>query len=66
LEKTITQEEVKSMKLKGKPKCPVCDNPLTFIFEGSTGFSGEKCSRCKREYLVNTETLEVIKITKVS
>lgn len=62
----IAKSEVQKMKLKGKPKCPACGIPLTFIYEGSTGFLGEKCPRCKQEYLVNTGTLEVIKITKVS
>lgn len=66
MEKTITKTEVNKMKLKGKPKCPACGIPLTFIFEGSTGFSSEKCPRCKQEYLVNTGTLEVIKILKAS
>ncbi len=63
--KTIARSEVRKMKLRGKPKCPCCDIPLTFIYEGSTGMSGEKCPRCKQEYLIDTETLEVIKILKV-
>ena len=64
--KTITQEELRGMKLKGKPKCPACGIPLTFIYEGSVGLSSEKCPRCKQEYLVNTGTLEVIKILRAS
>ena len=47
------------MKLKGKPKCPLCKNPLIFVYEGSTGYSGVKCKRCNQQFLVNTETLEV-------
>lgn len=62
--RTITQKQLHEMKLKGKPKCPACGIPLTFIYEGSTGFSSEKCLRCKQEYLVDTGTLEVIKILK--
>ena len=64
LVRTITQEQLQDMKLKGKPKCPMCGIPLTFIYEGSTGFSSEKCPRCKQEYLVDTGTLEVIRILK--
>lgn len=66
MEKTITKEQLRKMKLKGKPKCAACGIPLTFIYEGSRGYSGEKCPRCKQEYLVNLETTEVLKITKVS
>jgi uncharacterized protein with PIN domain len=62
--KTISRSELKNMKLKGKPRCPDCNNPLIFVYEGSKGFSGEKCQRCKNEFLVNTETLEVIRVTK--
>ena len=66
MERTIKRSEISKMKLKGKPKCPTCGLPLTYVYEGSKGFSGEKCQRCKREYLVNTETLEVSKILKMN
>jgi transposase-like protein len=66
LEKTITKTEIQKMKLKGKPKCPACKNPLSFVYEGSIGFSSVKCKRCSRESLINTETLEVILIEKAS
>ena len=62
--KTISRSELKNMKLKGKPRCPDCNNPLTFVYEGSKGVSGEKCQRCKNDFLVNTETLEVIRVMK--
>lgn len=38
--------------------------PLTYVYEGSKGFSGEKCQQCKQEFLVNTETLDVFQISK--
>ena len=56
---TITKNQVKRMKLKGKPRCPKCRNPLTFVYEGATGVIGVKCLRCNCETLVNNETLEV-------
>ena len=62
----ISVSEVMKMKLKGKPCCPHCGRPLTFIYEGSTGFSGEKCERCRKKYLVNTETLEVVEIVDIN
>lgn len=62
----ISRDEVSKMALRGKPKCPICNRPLTYVYEGSKGYSGEKCQQCKQEFLVNTETLEVLQITKVS
>ena len=56
---TITKKELSRMPLRGKPKCPHCRRPLTYVYEGARGYTGEKCSRCGSEYLVNTETLEV-------
>ncbi len=61
---TISQTDVQKMKLKGKPKCPLCRLPLTFIYEGSIGYSGVKCKRCGQEFIINTETLEVLKISR--
>ena len=62
--KVMTKNQLMSLRLKGKPKCPHCDKPLVFVYEGSTGYSGEKCQRCRKEYLINTGTLEVIEILK--
>ncbi len=50
------------MNLRGKPKCPFCNRPLTYVYEGAKGMTGEKCKKCGQEYLVDTETLEVIRI----
>lgn len=60
--KTITKKEVLRMNLRGKPKCPFCNRPLTYVYEGAKGMTGEKCKKCGQEYLVDTETLEVIRI----
>ena len=60
----IMLSELHQLRLKGKPRCPVCNTPLTYVYEGSTGYSGEKCKRCNQEFLVNTETLEVFRISK--
>ena len=59
---TITKSELLKLRLKGKPKCPHCKRPLTFVYEGATGYTGEKCSKCGQEYLVNNETLQVIRV----
>ena len=55
IEKTVGNK----MKLKGKPKCPLCGKPLIFVYEGSVGYSGVKCKRCNQQFIVNTDTLEV-------
>ncbi len=47
------------LKLRGKPKCLCCGNPLIYVYEGSVGYLGVKCKRCNQEFFVNTETLEV-------
>ena len=60
--KTITKAEVSGMRLKGKPKCIFCNRPLAFVYEGAKGITGEKCKKCGQEYLVNTDTLEVIRV----
>lgn len=58
----ITKKEVSQLRLKGKPKCQCCNNPLSYVYEGSEGLIGEKCSRCGESFVVNTKTLEVFKI----
>lgn len=59
---TISRKKLAEMPLRGKPKCLHYKRPLTFVYEGATGYTGEKCSKCGQEYLVNTETLEVTKV----
>lgn len=59
---TITKMELAKLKLRGKPKCPHCNIPLTYVYEGAYGFTGEKCMRCHKSFLVNTETLEVVRV----
>lgn len=59
------ENAVMNLRLKGKPKCPACNLPLTFVFEGTTGFISVKCSRCKKTSMINTETLDVHIISKV-
>ena len=64
LEETIKKSDVEKLKLKGKPKCPACGNPLSFVYEGSIGYSSVKCRRCNQTSLINTDTLDVILIEK--
>lgn len=66
MERMITRLEVDKMKLKGKPRCPACGNPLSFVYEGSNGFSSMKCNKCSQVSLVNTGTLKAILIKNAS
>ncbi len=59
---TVTRMEVMRLRLRGKVKCPHCRQVLSLIYEGASGYTGEKCKRCRQEYLVNMETLETVLI----
>lgn len=63
--KVISEEEVKQLRLRGKPRCPFCKIPLTYVYEGSSGFTNQKCERCRNSFLVDSGTLEVMLIQKV-
>lgn len=58
----ITKNDVSQLRLKGKPRCLCCNTPLTFVYQGNIGIIGEKCRKCGQSFLVDTETLEVLKI----
>lgn len=62
--KVISEEQVRKMRLKGKPKCPFCNIPLTYVYEGSKGYTNQKCDKCRNSFLVNTDTLEVLMIER--
>ena len=62
----IARNVVEQMKLKGKPRCPACGNPLSFVYEGSTGYSSMKCNKCSQVSLVNTGTLKAVLIKNVA
>ena len=59
----ISIEKVNQMKLRGKPKCPICNNPLAFIYDDMIkGHFNQKCGRCGRKSLVDVETMSVLPI----
>ena len=61
--KAITQEEVKVLGLKGKPKCPACHKPLTYVCgDVSGGHLNQKCGNCGRYALVDMMTMEALPI----
>ena len=62
--KMITQAEANRIRLKGKPKCPYCRKPLTYVYEDSKGHTGEKCRYCNNQFVINMETLEVFQISR--
>ena len=59
--RSISPTELNRMKIKGKPRCPYCRKPLTFIYEDvPRGHLNQKCGNCGKPSIVNAETLEVM------
>ncbi|MBR1709716.1 MAG: hypothetical protein IJ719_12955 [Clostridia bacterium] len=48
------------LKIKWKPKCPCCGQPLVHVFEGATGVCGVKCKKCGHRFLIDNTTMKVI------
>ncbi len=63
--KTISEDEVRKLQLKGKPQCPFCRKPLNYLYEGAHGPISEKCGSCGNRFLIDAETLEVVWIQQV-
>lgn len=56
----ISKTDLQRMKLKGKPKCPYCQKPLTFIYDDiEKGHLSQKCGNCGKSSVVDTATMEV-------
>ncbi|QAT48620.1 hypothetical protein EQM14_01820 [Caproiciproducens sp. NJN-50] len=52
------QQNVTSLKIKGKPKCPICGRPLNFVYDDvGYGHINEKCKNCGRSAIVDLSTL---------
>lgn len=61
----ISISQVKSRKLKGKPRCPVCDNVLMFVYdEASRGHTDQKCLKCGAKVWVDLDTMECRQIVE--
>ena len=57
---TITNAEAQKYGLKGKPECPCCGKPLTFICKDVTGgHLNQKCGNCGKPSIVDMSTMEV-------
>ena len=61
--KTITSKEAEGYGLKGKPKCPCCGKPLTFICgDVEKGHINQKCVNCGKPALIDMRTMEAVAI----
>jgi transposase-like protein len=46
-EKRFKKSEIQKMTLKGKPACPYCRRPLTFVYSDvEKGHLSQKCGKC--------------------
>ena len=62
-EDVIYKSQLLGMKLRAKPKCPLCNNPLTFIYDDvQKGHINEKCDKCKNRFLIDLQTLQIYQI----
>ena len=55
----IYRIQMHEMRLRAKPKCPCCNNSLTFIYDDvSEGHINQKCHRCGRQVMIDLKTME--------
>lgn len=60
----ISDEVIRNLKLRGKPKCPVCGWPGHNSYVGNTGFTQDKCRKCGTLFFIDEETLQTRAIPK--
>ena len=61
--RTISRKEVADPGVRGKPKCPYCRKPLTFVCNDvKGGHLNQKCGKCGKGSIVDMGTMEAIAI----
>jgi transposase-like protein len=59
----VLKSEVAKMPLKGKPACPYCGRPLTFVYgDVDRGHLGQKCYTCGKTSLVDMACMKAYRI----
>jgi transposase-like protein len=52
--------KLSNLKIKGKPVCPYCGNPLNYVFDDVIGgHTSEKCKKCNKVSIVDLASLVV-------
>ena len=58
-------EEYRQLRIKGKPPCPYCKNPLSHIYDDMlTGHISMKCKKCGQPSVVDVKTMKALMIPK--
>lgn len=60
----ISDEVIRNLKLRGKPKCPACGWPGHSSYVGNTGYTQDKCRKCGTLFYVDEMTLQTRAIPK--
>jgi len=58
--KTVNNATVRAMKIKWKPRCPMCGTPFNIVYDDAgDGHINEKCRRCNKIFLLTLSSQEI-------
>ena len=61
--RVYTIGDLSKLKLKGKPKCPYCGKPVSFIYDDLPhGHISQLCPNCGRKVMLDVGTMTAHKI----
>lgn len=61
----MSVEEYRQLRVRGKPLCPFCKNPLSHIYDDMlSGHISLKCKRCGKPSMVDVKTMEALMLPK--
>ena len=65
--RTYTFGDLSKMKLRGKPRCPYCERPVSFIYaDMPQGHISQRCPHCGHQVLVDVGSLTAHKVVASS
>lgn len=60
---SYTLSDLRHMKLRGKPRCPYCEKPVSFIYDDMPqGHFSQFCPNCGRQVFVDVRSLTAHKV----
>lgn len=61
--RVYTDGDMRQFRLKGKPKCPYCEKPVSFIYDDIPhGHISQICPNCRHRVLLDVGTMTAHKI----
>lgn len=61
--RTYTYGDLSKMKLRGKPRCPYCECPVSFIYADiPQGHISQRCPNCGHRVLVDVGSMTAHKV----